>query len=75
MLLDNSLNADILHSLSLYCILSHFVIKGKENGDEEKKRFSYINAREISSGLKRIWESEIGSPSLVQIVEDIYQAL
>ena len=33
--------------------------------------FSYSTPREIARGLKRIWDSKIGTPSSVRIIEDV----
>ena len=37
--------------------------------------FSYSTPKEISRGLKRIWESKMGTPSLARIIQDIDLAL
>ena len=37
--------------------------------------FSYSTPREISRGLKHIWDSKIGTPSSVRIIEDVDLAL
>ena len=37
--------------------------------------FSYSTPREISQGLKRIWDSKMGTPSSVRIIEDVDLAL
>ena len=37
--------------------------------------FSYATPREISSEIKRIWESEMRFPSSKQIIEDVDRAL
>ena len=34
-------------------------------------RFSLSSPKEISRGLKRIWESKMGTPSLVRIIQDV----
>ena len=74
--LDNSLNRDILHSLSLHCVLSRFVLD-REGTDEEERniRFSFSMPNEIARGLKRIWESKMGRPSSVRIIQDVDLAL
>ena len=72
--LEKSLNRDILQSLHFHCLLSHFVLKGGGN-DEEEKKISYANPKKIVIGLKHIWESETGSPSSTQTVKDIDWAL
>ena len=37
--------------------------------------FSYSTPREISRGMKRIWDSKMGTPSSVRIIEDVDLAL
>ena len=37
--------------------------------------FSYSTPREISRGLKRIWDSKMRTPSSVRIIEDVYLVL
>ena len=37
--------------------------------------FSYSTPREISQGLKRIWDSKMGTPPSVRIIEDVDLAL
>ena len=37
--------------------------------------FSFSTPREIARGLKRLWDSKIGTPSLARIVQDIDLAL
>ena len=74
--LDNSLNRDILNSLRFHCVLSRFVLDGKETDEEERNmQFSFSTPREISQGMKRIWESKMGTPSSAQIIEDVDLAL
>ena len=34
-------------------------------------QFSFSTPREIARGMKRIWESEMGTPSLARIIEDV----
>ena len=34
-------------------------------------RFSFSTPKEISRGLKRIWESKMGTPSLARIIQDV----
>ena len=38
-------------------------------------RFSFSTSKEISRGLKRIWESKMGTPSLARIIQDVDLAL
>ena len=55
--LDNSLNRDILHSLRFHCVLSRFLLYGEGTYEEEgNMRFSFSTTKEISRGLKNIWE-------------------
>ena len=74
--LDNSLNRDILHSLRFHYVLSHFFLDGEGTDEEEKNmRFSFSTPKEIAIGLKRIWESEMRTPSSARIIEDVYLEL
>ena len=38
-------------------------------------RFSFSTPKEIARGMKRIWELKMGTPSLAQIIQDVYLAL
>ena len=38
-------------------------------------RFSFSTLREITRGMKRIWDSKMGTPSSAQIIEDVDLAL
>ena len=38
-------------------------------------RFSFSTPKEIARGLKRIWESKMGTPSLARIIQDVDLAL
>ena len=38
-------------------------------------RFIFSTPREIARGMKRIWESKMGSPSSARIIEDVDLAL
>ena len=68
--LDNSLNRDILHSLSIHSVLRRYIVYGEETDNEESNiYFSYSKLREIAQGLKRIWDSKMGTPSSVRIIE------
>ena len=61
--LDNSLNRDNLHCLHFHCVLSRFVLDGEGTDEEERNmQFSFSTPREISRGMKRIWESKMGTP-------------
>ena len=43
--------------------------------EESNMQFSFSTPREIARGKKRIWESEIGTPSSARIIEDVDLAL
>ena len=74
--LDNSLNRYILHSLRLHCVLSHFLLDGEGTYEEEiNVRFSFSTPNEIARGLKRIWESKMGTSSSARIIQDADLAL
>ena len=74
--LDNSINRDILHSLRFHCVLSRFVLDGEGPDEEERNmRFSFSTPKEIARGLKRIWESKMGTPSSARIIQDVDLAL
>ena len=36
MTLNNSLNSDILHSLRMHSVLSHYILDGEETDEEER---------------------------------------
>ena len=74
--LDNSLNRDILHSLRMHSVLSCYIVDTEEITEEERNMcFSYSTPREIARGLKRIWDSKMGTLSPVRIIEDVDLAL
>ena len=74
--LDNSLNGDILHSLRFHCVLSCFLLDGEGTDEEERNGcFSFSAPKEIARGLKCIWESKMGTPSLAQMIQDVDLAL
>ena len=74
--LYNSLNRDILHSLRFHCVFSRFVLDGEGTDEEERNmQFSFSTPRVIAQGMKRIWESKMGTPSLARIIEDVDLAL
>ena len=74
--LYNSLNGDILHSLIFHCVLSRFLIDVEGTDEEERNmRFSFSKPKEIYRGLKRIWESKMGTPSSARIIQDVDLAL
>ena len=47
-------------------------VKDKE---ESNMRFSFSIPKEISRGIKRIWESKMGTPSSARITQDVDLAL
>ena len=74
--LDHSLNRDILRSLRFRCVLSRFFLYEEVTDEEESNmRFSLSTPKEIARGLKRIWESKMGTPSSANIVPDVNLAL
>ena len=74
--LDNSLSRDILHSLCMHSVLSRYIVDGEETNEEERNMcFSYSTPREIAQGLKRIWDSKMGTPSSEGIIQDVDLAL
>ena len=74
--LDNSLNRDILHCLRFHCVLIRLVLDGEGTDEEERNmQFSFSTPREIARGMKRIWESKMGTPSSARIIEDVDLAL
>ena len=76
MTLNNSLNSDILHSLRMHSVLSHYIVDGEETDEEERNMyFSYSTPKEIARGLKHIRDSKMGTPSSVRIIEDVDLAL
>ena len=74
--LDTSLNRDILHSLRMHSVLSHYIVDWEKTDEEERNMcFSYSTPREISRGMKHIWDLRMGTPSSVRIIEDVDLAL
>ena len=74
--LDNSLNRYILHSFYFRCFLSLFVLDGEETNKEESNMcFSLSTPKEISRGLKRIWEPKMGTPYSARMIQDVDLAL
>ena len=74
--LDKSINIDILHSLCFHCVLNSFLLDGEGTYQEERNmRFSYSKPNEIARGLKRIWESKMGTPYLARIIQEVDLAL
>ena len=74
--LYNSLNIDILDSLHFHYVLSRFVLD-EEGTDEEERNMCFIfsTPKEITGGLKRIWESKMGTHSSERIIQDVDLAL
>ena len=76
MTLDNSIKRDILHYLRMHSVLRSYIVDGEETTKEERNMcFSYSTPREIARGLKRIWNSKMGTPFLARFIEDVYLAL
>ena len=74
--LDNILNRYILHSFRFHCVLSRFVLDGEGTHKEERNmRFILFTPKEISRGIKRIWESKMRIPSSARIIEVVDLAL
>ena len=74
--LENSLNRNILQSLRFQCVLSQVLLDGEGTDEEERNmRFSFSTPKEIARGLKRIWESKMGTPSSARIIQDVDLAL
>ena len=74
--LDNSLNRDILHYLCFHCVLSQFVLDGEGTDEEERiMHFSLSTPKEITRGLKHIWESKMGTYSSVRMIKYVDLAL
>ena len=74
--LYNLLNCDILHSLRMHSVLIRYIVYGEEiNKDESNMCFSYSTLREIYRGLKRIWDSKMGTHYSVMIIEGVDLAL
>ena len=70
--LDNFLNCDILHSLRMHSVLNRFILNGEKNDKEERNMcLSYSTPRVTPQGLKCIWDSKMGTPSSVRIIEDV----
>ena len=52
------------------------VLDGEVTDEEERNmQFSFSTPREIEQGMKRIWESKMGTPSSLRIIEDVDLAL
>ena len=76
MTLDYSLNRYIWHSLIFHCVLSRFLLDWEGTDKEEMNmRFSFSTPKEMARGLKHIWESRMGTPSLARIIQDVDLAL
>ena len=56
----------------MYSVLSRYILDGEETDEEERNMFfSCSTPREIARGLKRIWDSKMGTPSSARITEDV----
>ena len=65
-----------MQSFCFHCVLSHVIIYGKETTDEERRLcFSFSTPREIAQGLKRLWDSKMGTPSSARIIQDVDMSL
>ena len=74
--LDNALDRESLLFLRMHSFLIPYILDGEETGEEESNMcFSYSTLREISRGLKRVWDSKIGTPSSASNIEDVDLAL
>ena len=74
--LYNALNREILHSFNFNCVLNLFLLDGEVTDKEERNiRFSFSTPKEIARGMKRIWESKMGTPSLARTIQDVDLAL
>ena len=70
--LDNSFNRYILHILRFHCVLRNYFLYGEGTYKEERNMcFSFSTPKEISRGLKHIWESKMGTPSSARIIQDV----
>ena len=68
----NILNIDILQSLRFHFFLSISIIDRKEITEEERKLcISFSTPREISQGLKCLWDLIMGTPSSARIIQDV----
>ena len=57
-------------------LLRRFFLDGEGTDEEERNiRFSFSTPKEITRGLKRTWESKMGTPSLARIIQDVDMAL
>ena len=62
--------------MRFHCVLSRFVLDGEGTDKKERNmQFSFSTPREIARGMKRTWESKMGTPYLAQIIEDVDLAL
>ena len=54
----------------------HSIVDGEETTEEERNLgFSFSTLKEIAQGLKRLWDSIMGTPSLARIIQDVDLAL
>ena len=57
-------------------VLSCYILDGEETNEEERNIcFGYSTPRETARGMKRIWDSKMGTPSSARIIEDVYLTL
>ena len=62
--------------MRFHCVLSRFLLVGEGTDEEERNlHFSFSTQKEITRGLKRIRESEMGTPSSARIIQDVDLAL
>ena len=60
------------HSLRFHCVLIRFDLDGEGTDEEERiMRFIFSKPKEITRGLKCIWESKMGTPFSARIIEDV----
>ena len=70
--LDNALDRESLLFLRMHSFLIPYILDGEETGEEESNMcFSYSTLREISRGMKRFWDSKLGTPCLARIIQDV----
>ena len=67
--LDNALNADIQHSLSLHCAITAYL------DDNDERKFSMRTPLTIVQGIRRLWGEGGNVPSSERIMQDCDRAL
>ena len=67
--LDNLLNADIQHALSLHCAITAYL------NDDDERKFSMRTPLTIVEGIRRLWGQEGNVPSSRRIIQDCDRAL